>query len=223
MLGANKPCSFLGDESKTTIQRSQFLPDDIVAPFPRYRALAANIRSRRRRKPAINIPVYRDWKTPWPFLDPTVDYDLHVWPEDDDVRNGAVEENCVYLDTISGGASCCALQVTMQASNMDQARWLYDQLIPLGPVMLALTAATPIFKGYLTDVDVRWRQLAMATDDRTTEELGQDVCLLSPFLILFYAHETYRAREGFPRHARAPTRSTYRTTLDSDQECKIRI
>lgn len=176
MLGANKPRSFVERESKTTVQRSQFLSDDIIAPFPIYYALSANIRSRRGRKPAINIPVYRDRKTPWPFFDPTVDYDLHVWPEDDDVRNGAVEENCVYLDTSFCGAFACALQVTMQASNIDQARWLYDQLIPLGPVMLALTAATPIFKGYLTDVDVRWRQLAMALDDRTTEELSQDVC-----------------------------------------------
>ena len=178
MLGASKPCGFPNDISRTVVQRSQFLSDDIVSPFPRYYASAANNRSRRRRKPAINIPVYRDQKTPWPFRDPTVDYDLHIWPEDDDVRNGAVEENCVYLDTVISGACCCSLQVTMQASDMDQARWLYDQLIPLGPVMLALTAATPIFKGYLTDVDVRWRQFVMASDDRTLEELNQDVCFV---------------------------------------------
>lgn len=177
MLGASKPCGFPDDKSKTRVQRSQFLSDDILAPFPRYYTMAANIRSRRRRKPAINIPVFRDQKTPWPFRDPTVDYDLHIWPEDDDVRNGAVEENCVYLDT--GIGYCCALQVTMQASNVDQARWLYDQLIPLGPVMLALTAATPIFKGYLTDLDVRWRQFVMASDDRTLEELNQDVCFVA--------------------------------------------
>lgn len=179
MLGASKPCEFLDDKSKTKVQRSQFLHDDILAPFPRPYSAAANVRLRRRRKPAINIPVYRDQKTPWPFRDPTVDYDLHIWPEDDDVRNGAVEENCVYLDTVISGSCCCALQVTMQASNMDQARWLYDQLIPLGPVMLALTAATPIFKGYLTDLDVRWRQFAMGTDDRTTEELSQGVCFVA--------------------------------------------
>ena len=179
MLGASKPCGVLGDRSKTQVQHSQFLTDEIVAPFPRYHALAANIRSRRRRNPAINIPVYRDQKTPWPFRDPTVDYDLHIWPEDDDVRNGAVEENCMYLDSYIGCACCCSLQVTMQASNMDQARWLYDQLIPLGPIMLALTAATPIFKGYLTDVDVRWRQLTMASDDRTIEELNQGVCFVA--------------------------------------------
>ena len=62
---------------------------------------------------------------------------------------------------------------------MDLARWLYDQLIPLGPIMLALTAATPIFKGYLTDVDVRWRQYVMAVDDRTTEELCHGVCFVA--------------------------------------------
>jgi glutamate--cysteine ligase catalytic subunit len=175
MLGASKPHVTAGGKSQTQVEHSQYIRDDILAPFPRYQALAANIRTRRKRKPAINIPVYRDRETPWPFSDPTVDYSLHLWPEDDDVRNGAVKENCVYLDSFIGGACCCSLQVTMQASNMDQARWLYDQLIPMGPIMLALTAATPIFKGYLTGVDVRWPQFAMASDERTAEEQDRGV------------------------------------------------
>ena len=44
--------------------------------------------------------------------------------------------------------------------------------------MLTLTAATPKFKVYLTDLDVRWRQFAMASDDRTVEELDQSVYLV---------------------------------------------
>ena len=219
MLGASKPCGLVDDESKTQIQRSQFLLDVVMAPFPRYRALAANIRSRRKRKPAINIPVYRDQKTQWPFQDPTVDYELHIWPEDDEVRNGAVEENCVYLDSVFSGTCCCSLQVTMQASDIDQARWLYDQLIPLGPVMLALTAATPIFKGHLTDVDVRWRQFAMGLDDRTVEELDQSVCILAlPLTIL-------RLQDLQSKHriskSRASSNSVYisqEARLGSDQQ-----
>lgn len=40
--------------------------------------------------------------------------------------------------------------------NVSEARWLYDQLTPITPILLALSAATPIFRGYLADVDSRW-------------------------------------------------------------------
>ncbi|VDM81447.1 unnamed protein product, partial [Strongylus vulgaris] len=30
--------------------------------------------------------------------------------------------------------------------NVDEARWLYDQLTPITPILLALSAATPIFR-----------------------------------------------------------------------------
>ena len=57
--------------------------------------------------------------------------------------------------------------------NIREGRTLYDQLSPLGPIMLALTAATPIYKGFLVDTDVRWNQISRAVDDRTPEELGE--------------------------------------------------
>ena len=52
---------------------------------------------------------------------------------------------------------------------------MYDQLSPLGPILLALTAATPIYKGFLADTDVRWNQISRAVDDRTPEEMGETV------------------------------------------------
>ena len=73
-----------------------------------------------------------------------------------------------------GRVSCC-LQITFQAKNMTEGRKLYDQLSPLGPILLALTAATPIYKGFLVDTDVRWNQIGNAVDDRTREELGEAV------------------------------------------------
>ncbi|KAI9772998.1 MAG: Zn finger-containing GTPase- Activating Protein for ARF [Geoglossum umbratile] len=153
--------------------RSQFVPDEVANPHIRFPTLAANIRSRRGRKVEINVPVYRDKNTPWPFMDPTVDYDLHRYPEDDDVRSGAVKENCIYMDAMVFGMGSCCLQITFQAKNITEGRTLYDQLSPLGPVMLALTAATPIYKGFLADTDVRWNQISAAVDDRTPEELGE--------------------------------------------------
>ena len=47
-------------------------------------------------------------------------------------------------------------QVTFQASDIDESRFLYDQLAVLAPIMMALTAATPIVKGRLAATDVRW-------------------------------------------------------------------
>jgi glutamate--cysteine ligase catalytic subunit len=153
--------------------RSQFLPDEVANPHIRFPTLAANIRARRGRKVEINVPVFRDEKTPWPFWDPTVNYDLHKWPEDSDVRNGAVKENHVYMDAMAFGMGSCCLQITFQSKNIDEGRKMYDQLSPLGPILLALTAATPIYKGFLVDTDVRWNQISAAVDDRTAEELGE--------------------------------------------------
>ncbi|OCK82549.1 glutamate-cysteine ligase Gcs1 [Lepidopterella palustris CBS 459.81] len=153
--------------------RSQFVPDEIANPHIRFPTLAANIRSRRGRKVEINVPVFKDENTPWPFKDPTVNYDLHHWPEDDDVRNGAAKQNHVYMDAMAFGMGSCCLQITFQAKNIAEGRKMYDQLSPLGPILLALTAATPIYKGFLVDTDVRWNQISRAVDDRTPEELGE--------------------------------------------------
>lgn len=155
--------------------RSQFVPDEVTNPHIRFPTLAANIRSRRGRKVEINVPVFRDVNTPWPFHDPTVNYDLHRYPEDDDVRNGAAKENCIYMDAMVFGMGSCCLQITFQAKNITEGRRLYDQLSPLGPIMLALTAATPLYKGFIADTDVRWNQISASVDDRTAEELGEKV------------------------------------------------
>ncbi|KAK0638767.1 glutamate-cysteine ligase-domain-containing protein [Cercophora newfieldiana] len=153
--------------------RSQFVPDEIANPHIRFPTLAANIRSRRGRKVQVNVPVFRDEKTPWPWKDPTVNYDLNQWPEDDDVRNGAAPDNFIHMDAMAFGMGSCCLQITFQAKNITEGRQMYDQLSPLGPIMLALTAATPIYKGFLADTDVRWNQISKAVDDRTPEELGE--------------------------------------------------
>lgn len=55
---------------------------------------------------------------------------------------------------------------------MSEARQLYDQLAILSPLMLALSAATPIYRGYLSDIDVRWNVISASCDDRTDEEKG---------------------------------------------------
>ncbi|KAI0171135.1 glutamate-cysteine ligase [Pestalotiopsis sp. NC0098] len=153
--------------------RSQFVPDEIANPHIRFPTLAANIRWRRGKKVQVNVPVYHDKNTANPWKDPTVNYDLHNWPEDDDVRNGASPDNFIHMDAMAFGMGSCCLQITFQAKNITEGRKMYDQLSPLGPIMLALTAATPIYKGFLADTDVRWNQISRAVDDRTEEELGE--------------------------------------------------
>lgn len=56
---------------------------------------------------------------------------------------------------------------------MDESRYMYDQLAVLAPIMLAMTAATPIFKGRLSDVDARWSVISQSVDDRTPAERGE--------------------------------------------------
>ncbi|KAK7744510.1 glutamate--cysteine ligase [Cytospora paraplurivora] len=153
--------------------RSQYVPDEIANPHIRFPTLAANIRWRRGRKVEVNVPVYKDKNTPWPWKDPTVNYDLHEWPEDDDVRNGAAPDNFIHMDAMAFGMGSCCLQVTFQAKNITEGRTMYDQLSPIGPILLALTAATPVYKGFLADTDVRWNQISRSVDDRTFEELGE--------------------------------------------------
>ena len=49
-------------------------------------------------------------------------------------------------------------------------------------VQLAISAATPVYRGYLCDIDCRWDIISGSVDDRTKEELGLEVqsncCLL---------------------------------------------
>lgn len=46
-------------------------------------------------------------------------------------------------------------------------------------LQLALTAASPAWRGYLADVDCRWNVIAGSVDDRTPEERGLRVSIVS--------------------------------------------
>jgi glutamate--cysteine ligase catalytic subunit len=148
--------------------------------------LTRNIRTRRGSKVAINVPVFKDKNTPSPFLE-YKEADCSHFPEG---PQGALPDH-IYMDCMCFGMGCCCLQVTFQARNINEGRDLYDQLTPLGPIMLALTAATPIFRGYLSDYDTRWYTISASVDDRSEEERGLKVFsfFLFPsfsFLIFFY-------------------------------------
>ncbi|KAI0220754.1 glutamate--cysteine ligase [Massospora cicadina] len=175
--------------AKGDASRSLFLPDEIINPHARFplnrnseRSLPTS-RRRRGSKVAINIPIYHDINTPKPFIDPSIPMDRGLFPEDKEAAAGAALPDHIYMDAMGFGMGCCCLQITFQASNILEARRLYDQLAPLSPIMLALTAAAPIFRGLLADIDCRWTVIAQSVDDRTPQERGKEPLKDSRFVI----------------------------------------
>lgn len=147
--------------------RSLFWPSEATyLGHPRFARLSENIRKRRGEKVAINIPIYKDTHTKSPFIE---DFSSLG---DDGSSESAAKPDHVYMDAMGFGMGLCCLQLTFQANNMAEARELYDQLSPLCPIMLALTASSPAHRGYLVDRDCRWDIIASSVDDRTRQERG---------------------------------------------------
>ncbi|CAB4065318.1 GCLC [Lepeophtheirus salmonis] len=144
---------------ESEITRSLFWPDAAIYPsHPRFKTLSRNIRERRGEKVAIDLPIFKD------------KYTEEVLKNDPGYIDG--KEGHVHCDAMGFGMGMCCLQVTFQATNVDEARILYDQLAPLCPILLALTAATPTCRGYLVDRDCRWDTISASVDCRTQEERG---------------------------------------------------
>jgi hypothetical protein len=79
----------------------------------------------------------------------------------------------IHMDAMAFGMGCCCLQITFQATDVDESRFLYDQLAVLAPIMMALTASTPVLKGRLADTDCRWGVISECVDDRRPAERGR--------------------------------------------------
>lgn len=141
-------------DDPSSANRSCYFPDEAIFPgHPRFKNLTRNIRLRRGEKVAIKLKVFKDENTVLPVA-----------------GSPAGEPDVVLMDAMGFGMGCCCLQLTFQACNIDEARTLYDQLTPLCPIMLALTAASPAFRGYLTESDCRWNVISASVDCRTEEE-----------------------------------------------------
>eukprot|EP00980_Cylindrotheca_fusiformis_P028434 scaffold22599_cov139-Cylindrotheca_fusiformis.AAC.25 len=80
----------------------------------------------------------------------------------------------VHMDAMAFGMGCCCLQITFQATDVDESRFIYDQLAVMAPIMMALTASTPVIKGRLLDTDCRWGIISESVDCRTPAERGRD-------------------------------------------------
>lgn len=73
---------------------------------------------------------------------------------------------------------------------MNEVRILYDQMAPLCPIMLTLTASTPAFRGYLVETDCRWNILSQATDCRTDGERGDSPLKDNEYRIFKYRFDS---------------------------------
>lgn len=75
-----------------------------------------------------SLTVYRDTKTPSPFVE--------QFPNDDGCAARNARPDHIYMDCMGFGMGCSCLQVTFQACDIDEARHLYDQLAVVCPVMV---------------------------------------------------------------------------------------
>lgn len=139
-------------DNPNSYAKSLYIPDDaIFGGHPRYHVLSRNMAARRGERQQVKIEVFQDVNTILPIEGSTVK-----------------EPDVVNLDTTFG----CNLQVTIQGADMMEARFIYDQLAPLCPLIQAITAALPIYKGYLTEWDNSYYFIGHGSDDRTAEERG---------------------------------------------------
>ncbi|KAF7590339.1 hypothetical protein BBP40_002942 [Aspergillus hancockii] len=147
----------------------RMLPPQMMSSVLRYQYTTQKILGRRRRPVGVHAPIYQDMNTATPFVDD------QFQREQESTNNASVrtESGCIFLEGQGFGMTTCALQTTFQTANERDARWLHDQLVVLGPTLLALTAGTPILKGYLVNTDARWNYLTASADDRTLEEVAQ--------------------------------------------------
>eukprot|EP01027_Heterolobosea_sp_BB2_P015904 GEZU01022707.1.p1 GENE.GEZU01022707.1~~GEZU01022707.1.p1 ORF type:complete len:618 (-),score=165.86 GEZU01022707.1:79-1932(-) len=200
LMGSEKVFTYPAAEPNGPIAQSLYLPDEIINPHPRFGTLTANIRKRRGNKVCILSPLYMDKNTDpeigcssnctcdgtnsnnnqtteaapvytnplFTAASPT----QYFLPQYFQKKNGANKSRppAIYMDAMGFGMGCCCLQCTFQASDINEARELYDQLAVICPIMLAITAATPILKGLLADTDVRWNVISSSVDDRKPEE-----------------------------------------------------
>jgi len=151
------------------VSKSLYIADECIQPHPRFPTLTANIRKRRGEKVMMPVPIYKDTHTGRTLERQRAEIASKPGGEE---ALAVLPPDSIYLDCMAFGMGAGCLQMTFQAKDVGEARFLYDQLAILAPLFLALTAASPIWKGMLADVDVRWDVISGSVDDRPRSERG---------------------------------------------------
>ena len=157
-------------KENTAFSGSLFVPDGVINPHPRFPTLVNNIRTRRGEKVCMHLPVFKDVRTGDAKLPKEVAQ--HQRSANGSVidllgLHGEKVEEEVYMDSMAFGMGMCCLQITFQAWDVNEARDLYDQLAVVAPLFMAISAGTPMVKGWLLDTDTRWDVISGSVDCRS--------------------------------------------------------
>ena len=169
------------------IARSPYIPDIITNEHPRFGTLTRNIRERRGENVNILVPLFIDEKTDvnigkmvhhldadakeYENIDALIEKKKNQMLHSSSATKLVTDfKHFIHMDAMGFGMGCCCMQSTLLARDIHEARNLYDQLAVLCPIMLAVTAATPLARGLLADTDVRWNIVSASVDDRRDAE-----------------------------------------------------
>lgn len=139
------------NKMRDDITYSLHFPDNAICQHKRFYSFTQNIRNRRGKKIQGYIEIMKD-------------------------KNTAVDETNKYIliDSMGQGMGCCCLQTTIQGSNLEETRHLYDMMGILSPLLLRLSRGTPCANGKLLNTETRWDMLEMSVDCRTDQERGSN-------------------------------------------------
>lgn len=160
-LGCNNftfPSYKPADPELRTKYDSYYYSNSIIMDRALFKSATFNKIDRKQSLPHAYVPIFKDKNTLNPFKE--------------DNLNDKSRDDFIHMDHDGFAMGCCCIQATFQAESLEQACYLYDQLTPIAPIVLTLSASSPIWKGYLSDIDCRWNVLKQAFDDRSKEELG---------------------------------------------------
>lgn len=170
--------------------KSYLVSDEVCFPHPKFSTIIHHVRLRRGENVRIQVPLFLDARTVQ--LQPLIPNDnVHRALLKNSEETPILQSDCqdpfymcldealktevkksILLDSSIFGPGCCCLQVTIQGRDIEESRYLYDQLAVLAPFMLALTAATPAIRGMLLETDTRWNILCASMDDRSSFEIS---------------------------------------------------
>ncbi|KAK6089549.1 hypothetical protein P3W45_001431 [Vairimorpha bombi] len=153
---------------------SLHFPDNAITNHKRFESFTRNIRNRRGRKVEGYIEVMEDKHT---LLDNSNKY--------------------ITIDSMGQGMGCCCLQVTMQGECVDSARYIYDMMGVLSPLLLRITRGTPCANGKLLRTETRWEMLEISVDCRTDLERGFNSIISS-------SYTKYPYESGIPKSRFSP-------------------
>uniref|UniRef100_A0A8D0CJL7 Glutamate--cysteine ligase n=1 Tax=Scleropages formosus TaxID=113540 RepID=A0A8D0CJL7_SCLFO len=150
--------------------KSLFFPDEAINRHPRFSTLTRNIRHRRGEKVVINVPIFKDQSTPSPFVE--------TFPGDDGESVRAALPDHIYMDAMGFGMGNCCLQVTFQACSISEARYLYDQLATICPIVPLKNNKFRIHKSrydsidsYLSSCGEKYNDIELTKDEEINKQL----------------------------------------------------